>query len=540
MTQQNNPVGKNSPPSFAAPDFNQNSPQSLPAASAAAGAQGKAPAAYAQPAAPGQQPPASVKTPAAVLPITKTDGIFALVFLVLGWLYYKIVFCYNPIFYNGEYYWGLAVFSLVFTAAVLAFGYSAGKRPTRESWFWLAVLLLLGLTSALPYVQNSGYSGLYTMHFEALHLTACYWVLLVFGRTGAAGGKTSSWLPLDLFNALVILPFGNFWRLPAAIFHFIGQGLSALRQRLAHRRKSSRLPAVLLGLLLAGLCIGLVLPLLFAADSGFAALFESAFASVGSWFSALFGGFAWLDAVNDFLLESLLFLPIGFFLYGLVYGCVHSRRTEAIRKEPVERLHKSLRVLPRITAAVALLGLAFVYLVFIALQAGYLFSAFFGRLPEGFSYAEYARSGFFELCRIGVINLCILLCANLLSRTASAQNSLLRLCNLWVSGLTLLLVTTALAKMGLYMRAYGLTTKRVLAVVLLLWLGGVFLLVMIHQFKPLPLVRWAVFFGTVLFALVLCLPTEPAIKSFNLAFGYSGQEATVLLPLPEEAPGLSS
>ena len=46
---------------------------------------------------------------------------------------------------------GTALFTALFAGAVLAYVYLAKLRPPRESWFWLAVLLCLGLGYALPY-----------------------------------------------------------------------------------------------------------------------------------------------------------------------------------------------------------------------------------------------------------------------------------------------------------------------------------------------------------------------------------------------------
>ena len=49
-----------------------------------------------------------------------------------------------------------------------------------------------------------------------------------------------------------------------------------------------------------------------------------------------------------------------------------------------------------------------VYLLFFAVQSSYLFGAFSRRLPEGFTVAQYAREGFFELCRVMAINFSLL------------------------------------------------------------------------------------------------------------------------------------
>ena len=50
-----------------------------------------------------------------------------------------------------------------------------------------------------------------------------------------------------------------------------------------------------------------------------------------------------------------------------------------------------------------------------------LFSALAGKLPEAFTYAEYARRGFFELCQVSVWNLCILIMSDLFTSRKDKQ-----------------------------------------------------------------------------------------------------------------------
>ena len=210
-------------------------------------------------------------------------------------------------------------------------------------------------------------------------------------------------------------------------------------------------------------------------------------------------------------------LPTALYLYGLVYGAVRGRRACVYDKKEVCAVQRGLRFAPRSTVLTALFVLCAVYLLFISMQAKYLFGAFWGALPEGFSYSEYARQGFFELCRVAAINIVILLAANVMSRAQAAENCLLRVCNTALSALTLLLLATAAAKMALYIAAYGLTVKRVLASVFLVWMACVFVCVILRQFRTVALVRIAVFLGAVLFALLCVLPVGDGISTYNAA-----------------------
>ena len=179
-----------------------------------------------------------------------------------------------------------------------------------------------------------------------------------------------------------------------------------------------------------------------------------------------------------------------------------------------------MKVVPDIAIQTAILVVCLVYLLFIGLQAKYLFSAFAGIRPEGFTYAEYARRGFFELCDIAVLNLVVLVGANCFSKTRRSENVWLRRGNVLLAVLTLLLIATAMSKMVLYICAYGLTEKRVITMVFMIWLLVVFLMMIIWQYRKLPIVRIAVMTGAVLFCLLCVIPVCDCIGAFNRYFQY--------------------
>ena len=124
------------------------------------------------------------------------------------------------------------------------------------------------------------------------------------------------------------------------------------------------------------------------------------------------------------------------------------------------------------------------------LQGRYLFSAFAGIRPEEFTYSQYARQGFFELCDI------------------------------LLSVLTFLIITTAISKMMLYIDAYGLTNKRILTMVFMIWMLIVFGMMIVWQYKVFPIVRISAMVGAVLFTLLCVIPIDYCIHAFNFYFSY--------------------
>lgn len=444
-------------------------------------------------------PPAVRETPAKKpFACDKIDFLFVFVFWALSYYY---IWMSEQVFGYVR-FWGtphIALFTAAYAACVLGYLYLKKQKPAAESWFWLAVMLALGvpvsLWSLAPFVQ-----------IVLLHLAALYWTLCAFGAL--MDGKTGNLLVYDCMSAFAVVPFGN-WLAPFRAMRWTNSAKGAWRRKVL---------MAALGLAIAVPLLCVVLPLLSSADQNFQSMLDHAFRWVVR------------GSVIDALIRLVLAVPVTCVLYGLCYGAAHRSCTDWTTREGIEKGADSMRFLPDAAVAVALGVMCAVYALFTALQGGYLFSGFFGHLPASFSYAEYARQGFFELCRIGAINVCLLAGANLLSKTPRLKNKRLRLLNLALSALSLLLVATALSKMGLYIAAYGLTAKRVLATTLLVWLALVFLGVIAWQFKRFDLVRFAVFAGAVLVCLLCVLNVGGLIDAYNFShFGIPSGQPQVLL-----------
>jgi hypothetical protein len=90
----------------------------------------------------------------------------------------------------------------------------------------------------------------------------------------------------------------------------------------------------------------------------------------------------------------------------------------------------------------------------------------------GLTYAEYARSGFFQLVAVAVIALAVVLTIDAFtgSPTGRIRHRLVLLSEV-VIGLTLVVVASALRRLDLYENAYGLTMLRLYSGVFVGWIG---------------------------------------------------------------------
>lgn len=415
----------------------------------------------------------------------RPDRVFALLYFMVA---YGFIHTFSS-FWNFER--NLAVFTVLYTAVVLAYVTAKGRKPPKESWFWLLVVLALGISYAF-------WSILYVLQVLALFIAAAYWTLSVTGRL-IDDRKTSHWIWYDLLNAGVILPFSNFtcqWRLVLG-----GNGEDGSEESRRDRKKE--LYSVILGVVLAIPALLIIIPLLSSADMGF----ELALGRIADYISEhLMGNF----------LRFLFSLPVGAYLFGLVYGGISGRNAGKYQREELAKKAEYARILPDVTVCTVLGILSFFYCLFILLQAKYLFSAFGGILPEGYVYAAYARRGFFELCMIAGFNLALLTSAGLLSEHEKERNAGLRFFNVLLSALTLILILTAMSKLVMYIDVYGLTVDRILPMVFMFWMTLVFIAFVIRQKKQFPLVRICVMAGAVFFSLLCVLPVERLVTSYNI------------------------
>ncbi len=406
------------------------------------------------------------------------DRFFAVVYMLVG-------YCFIYVFtgaYNAS---ALSMFTVLYVAVVLCYLWAKEIRPPAESWFWLAVVLAVGIPFGF-------YTILYVFQVLALMAAAAYWTLSASGRL-LLGGKTSQWVFFDFWNAVAMVPFGNFCQVRV---------LTKDQSVPEEEKKESHMGAILLGVALTIPALIIILPLLASADAGF---------------QRMVGGVVEYIKLHMLiiLIRVILAIPVSEYLFGLAFGGIHGRNTDRIQTEKLQETGKRIRKISDTAVCTALIVVSLVYLLFIGLQGSYLFSAFQGEIPQEFTYAEYARRGFFELCQIGAWNLVFLGCAELFSRSGSRGHRGLGCLSVLLSVLTLLLIGTAVSKMGMYISVYGLTVYRILPLTFMLWMAVVFAAIIVRQKKVFPMIRVCMMTGAVMFCLLCVFPVGAWVELYN-------------------------
>ena len=211
----------------------------------------------------------------------------------------------------------------------------------------------------------------------------------------------------------------------------------------------------------------------------------------------------------DFLFRLAVSLPVGAYVFGLIAGTARLPEEKLrTQRDGVNSLLSKLRVVPNGVWVAVTAAFAAVYLLFFIVQGSYLFGAFARRLPEGFIVSQYAREGFFELCRVIAINFTLLW---LVTRSASkpvreSRAALLMSTLLLIAGA--LFAVISISKLCLYISCFGFTPLRLQSswLVCVLLLGCVCALYT-HLTGKKSMRAWMIF-GAVTLA-VLCMVQLP-------------------------------
>lgn len=149
-----------------------------------------------------------------------------------------------------------------------------------------------------------------------------------------------------------------------------------------------------------------------------------------------------------------------FFSYGMV---------SLLKGRELNETVKDRRTGQPVIAISATAVIALIYVYFCVIQIVYLFAGY-GTLPEGYTYAQYARQGFFQLLFICLMNLGLVLIGLGFFRESKALKGIL----LVISLCTFVMTASSAYRMLLYISVYYLTFLRIFV----LWALGVIALLM--------------------------------------------------------------
>ncbi|EWM53130.1 DUF4153 domain-containing protein [Ruminococcus flavefaciens] len=319
---------------------------------------------------------------------------------------------------------------------------------------------------------------------------------------GAGNSGVERYLPFALTKAVFEYPFSCFDK-QAAI----------TSDSLSKSKAGSNAKYIFIGLLLTVPLTAIVAALLMSADDGVERILTNLADSI---FSMEF----W-----NVLIQLSLALPCSLYMFGMLYKNTHRKDIKVLDPQVCKQKIFNMRFVSNLVVYTAVTPICILYVMFFISQANYFLSAFSNDLPEGFTYADYARRGFFELFAVALINLGVLVFMSLHSKKAGKEKPFaLKLYSIVLSVFTIILIATAMSKMVMYINRYGLTRLRVYTSWFMILLAFVFIMIIIKQFRfEMKFARNMAVIFTLMFAVLCFSRPEAVIVKYNIEMYRSGQ-----------------
>ncbi|NQX43735.1 DUF4173 domain-containing protein [Paenibacillus tritici] len=382
--------------------------------------------------------------------------------------------------------------------------YFAKERMRKQTWFsyvWMGSIGLLSLTYAL-----FGNWFFFVLNFLVIP------VLILLHMTYMFSYRKPAWSG-----------FGLIW---AALEHLFPQSLrnwgTALKLM---RRGKGTIPnerkqvlmRVLIGLLISVPLLLVVTSLLSTADG----VFNRLLSTLPDYFYNI--------SLGDWIFRALWILLLGLGMFGFVWGFVHSK--SYIRTAPASELDAMAGKLEAAEAGddgigiddpviitTVLAAINVVYILFVSVQFSYLFGAWDGILPKDSTYADYARSGFFELILVTSINFAILLLSLLAVRKAGGNLKRAIQLLLYILVLcSMVMLYSAYSRLTLYEEAYGYTYIRFLVHAFMIFLGLLLVLAVLRiSRESFPLLKCYIVLGLLSYVLMNYIGMDHIIAKQNI------------------------
>lgn len=252
--------------------------------------------------------------------------------------------------------------------------------------------------------------------------------------------------------------------------------------------KKSHFLSISIGIIIAIPLLFLMTLLLSSADIVFAKMFERFFEAINIWE----------------IMCILTLMTAVFFCSYAVYA--------ALSKKNVTEEVTDQKIFDPVIAIVVTAALSVLYLMFSVIQIVYLFIGNM-QLPEGYTYASYAREGFFQLLAVCIVNLLLVLICLYLFRDNMALKIILTI----ISGCTYIMILSSALRMIMYIDRYHLTFRRIqvlwtLAVIFLLMTG---VTIFIYH-KQFPLFAYGMAVVTVFYIALSFSHPDYWIARYNL------------------------
>ncbi len=240
--------------------------------------------------------------------------------------------------------------------------------------------------------------------------------------------------------------------------------------------------------------VGIVLILLSSADEIFANLFSG----IGNIFKNIN-----IKSISSFVLRSILVIII----YILILNAIFKIQKE--NKKEINYL-KNKKALDKFTVKLLLISLNLIYLIFCFIQVKSLFLER-TNMNSSFNYANYARTGFFQLMFVTFINFIIILVTNRNSKKS------VKILNVLLVIFTIIIAISSMYRMYMYSSEYGFTYLRIFVYIILITEIITFIPILIYIFNDkIDFLKWCFIISIIVYCSINYINIENIIVNQNI------------------------
>ena len=267
--------------------------------------------------------------------------------------------------------------------------------------------------------------------------------------------------------------------------------------------KYSSAGKVLAGLMLTIPLLFVIVPLLASADDVFRYFIEQ--------IPNLFKNIDLGEFIPRLLIVTMVTCLVFSYVWSLIYPKLGLTNSNIKIQSPGAFLDP-------ITVTTLLILIDLLYVFFIAIQFSYLFGSLTDGLPHNFTYAQYARKGFFELVAVTFINLVILIGnMNFVKASGGTIDKVVKVLNTTLVVSTFIMLVSAHLRMSLYEAAYGFTYLRILTHAFMGYLFMLFSAALLKIWRQsIPLVKSFIVISITAYTLLNYINVDKLIVNNNI------------------------
>ena len=355
--------------------------------------------------------------------VTEEKYVFSLGESVYAWVCIVAGFFFCKVGTAGNHPLGALIFLIALFGVTAIWLWRSGIKLNRAS-------IIVMATAAVSAVSVVITSNAFVQFIAWMYCLAAYCMFVYTATGNSLMGGLSNYIGADLIRAVAVLPMSCLsYIFEAAFAGKKGRGANAAGK-------------IIVGLLMAVVPSAVVLILL-SYDNDFMSIIRSVF------------DFSFNNIFSNLL--CLVFgVPVAMYLFGMFMASRQHTCAEVLSAEKWNDMARTARILPAATAVASVLPILSLYVIFFISQWKYYISGFAGVLPDEYSYTNYAREGFFQLCAVACINFLIIASVTLAIRRGSKFGGIaLKAISIVFAVCTLVLISTAIAKMVMYIKFYG-------------------------------------------------------------------------------------